>query len=83
VSITVRMIQVSPNGDPMTKKELGRAVVDDDGTVVYSEDEDGGVLKSLFENNMKALGVTAPQLATQLNRDGWSNGYIMIDTGSK
>jgi hypothetical protein len=77
------MIKVSKDGDPMPKEELGRAVVDDDGTVVYSEDEDGGMLKSLFENHMEALGVTAPEFAKQLNRDGWSNGYIMIDTGSK
>lgn len=80
MSITVRMIMVSPDGNPMPDQEVGRAIVDDDGHVVYDGDTDGNIMKSFFENNMKARKMTAKEFATLANKDGWSNGYIMIDT---
>ena len=73
-TITVRMVHVN------NEEEISRAQVNDDNTVTYSQDDD--ILPSLFDNvNKKYPNLDLFGVAKLLNKDGWSNGYIMIARG--
>lgn len=70
--VTVVMVNVK-NG-----KELSRAHVNDDGSVTFSQDDD--ILPSLFDNTKKGFpNLDNTGIAKLLNKNGWSNGYIMIE----
>jgi hypothetical protein len=56
--------------------EVSRAEVAPDGTVNYSG---GQSAEAAVRNRMRASGETAAEAVATLLRDGWSNGYLMVD----
>lgn len=62
--------------DVGTGVEVSRALLADDGTVTYGGGESArGVVEQVARDN----GTTAADAVRKLRRDGWSNGYLMVD----
>ena len=74
--ITVKLVHVGDN------HEIERAHVNEDNSVTYSQEAEA--LPSLFEHIARDYPKKLDNLgiANLLNKDGWSNGYIMIERAS-
>lgn len=70
---TVRIVKVDA-----PHKEVARAHVDADDNVTYSTDGED-IFSSLFDKVKDRYNVKENLKAARiLNRDGWSNGYLMV-----
>jgi hypothetical protein len=58
-----------------TGDEVSRAEIAKDGTVTYS----GAAARSAVRRQMAATGQSETAAITSLLKDGWSNGYLMVD----
>lgn len=59
-----------------TGREVASAELLDDGTVRYSG---GDSARSIVENHARDADVTPAAAVAALIRDGWSNGYLMVE----
>jgi hypothetical protein len=64
--------------DARDKVELTWAELDGD-RVTYAPTDRSGVAESVVTNHMRDRGVELPTAFAELQRDGWSNGYLMVD----
>lgn len=67
---TIRIIDVE------TGVEVSRAQLDADGTVHYSGAD---VAEAVVTRLIRGKSLTAAQAMLELGRDGWSNGYLMVE----